>query len=284
MSTARLQPRKDMLLFKHIAVTATAFALIAVPLAGSANATPMPMPSAITGPGATIEDNGHEVIIEKLNPKGGGKRTIYTPAPGFTSATAYENLKKSTGVTKAPTKAPKPNIAAYCTYGTARTLSAPDGECPVRWTVSPGHVNPQVNFLDHSSSAWPEGAAVNDWNQSNNVNAGYVSSCPHDGSHCVQVFDTTVMADGTEGSTTYEWDGADNLIDGSVSIAYNDKYADHDYGQRRQNTCHETGHALGLDHNTTDGSCLYWQIELFFPPQHPSSDDFGLLQHVLYPR
>ena len=70
------------------------------------------------------------------------------------------------------------------------------------------------------------------------------------------------------------------FIDGKVTIYLNDRTTPNTYAARRSVACHEMGHALGMAHNLSLPSCMYGGPTF---PQHPTTDDFGVL-NALYPK
>lgn len=52
--------------------------------------------------------------------------------------------------------------------------------------------------------------------------------------------------------------------------------------EHRQVTCQEQGHAMGMGHNSSTGSCMYGTVLPTGTPQVPDSDDYGELQYQIY--
>lgn len=148
--------------------------------------------------------------------------------------------------------------------------------CGHRWALN-GYEDPAVYFLDHTSSAWPVTASTTNWNQAQGIDSyyrWYTNGCPGGGTHCVHVYNGNYGATGWVGLTSWPYDSTgdfDNTT--NVTIKLNDYYGG-TAAQHRNTACHEMGHALGLDHNTSTGSCLYYART---STQYPNSDDFGIL-------
>jgi predicted Zn-dependent protease len=64
-------------------------------------------------------------------------------------------------------------------------------------------------------------------------------------------------------------------------VHLNDKYSSS--ADNRGTTCHELGHALGLGHNSSTGSCLYASAVSGTDPQYPNSNDYNTLRYKIYP-
>src|SRR5262249_22930763 len=145
------------------------------------------------------------VIAVHAKPGGGRVETLYDPAPGV-SSTALANSLRAHGVVgvrvaastvSAPSAVATP--AATCSYGTATTWG-----CPMaRWSYS-GHSHPQIDFLDHTSSAWPLTAVVPEWNLTHGIDSWYrwyTQGCPGSTYHCVNVYNANYGATGWTGMT-----------------------------------------------------------------------------------
>jgi hypothetical protein len=217
------------------------------------------------------------VIAVHAKPGGGRVETIYDPAPGVSSTALANSLRAhgvvgvradQAGTVKAPSAVATP--AATCSYGTATTWG-----CPMaRWSYS-GHSHPQIDFLDHTSSAWPLTAVVPEWNLTHGIDSWYrwyTQGCPGSTYHCVNVYNANYGATGWTGMTTRSVNSSNYIT--SAYVQLNDYYGG-TAAQHRNTACHETGHVLGLGHNGSTGSCLYYART---SQQYPSSQDFALLE------
>jgi len=203
--------------------------------------------------------------------------TVYRPAPGVTADALAKKLKGQ-GVqgVQAPASGDVTTLALPCSYGTATTVTC----SPARWAHN-GFSDPQVYFLDHTSSAWPMTAVVPKWNESVGIDSyyrWYTDGCPGGGRHCAHVYNSNYGATGWTGQTSYSYNSDLYFVDGSVSMQLNDYYGGSP-AEPRNTACHEAGHVLGLGHNTSTSSCLYGSRT---STTVPNSDDFALLPRI-YP-
>jgi hypothetical protein len=109
---------------------------------------------------------------------------------------------------------------------------------------------------DHTGDEWPVHEALNTWLQV--IKAAHAAlvveygRC-HDGARCVRVDAADHGAwDSILGYTSANWNGAEITLN---------TYYSNSARQRRAIACHEIGHALGLSHNPSRGSCLYASID-----------------------
>ncbi len=146
------------------------------------------------------------------------------------------------------------------------------------WKIPGGWQGPpSVYFVDQTSSRWPVKEVVETWGTSHRVWALYATSCPvyH---HCVNVTEYAAL-DGYVGVTNWRVDKYGHFVDGSVGIALNDVYGSSTVSKlNRQVACHETGHALGLGHNTEKKSCMYASSD--GTGQYPTTEDTYLLTAI----
>lgn len=180
---------------------------------------------------------------------------------------------------------PAASVAAGCSYarlGSARTL------CPVlRWSRG-GYARPRVYFVDHTGWQWPVSTATGGWNGAPGIDSYYLSGgCPA-GGHCVDVWSADYGNTCWQGASSWSYDGNGFFLDGSVAIWLNEyngrgtcggrtiNYAKNSAGYL-QDVCHEQGHTLGLDHNSSTGSCLYADIINASQSRYPGTADLNLL-------
>lgn len=278
-------------------VAAAAVCALALPASAAVPTTPTP-PAGKSAPGQDLKDypkqpashvrpqtapaHGSSVYAVTRLANGNYAGVVYDPAPGVTSAQLYQRLQAH-GVkglldpsTTARPNLVSPNDANACTWGTAGTIECP----PLHWANN-GYGHPQVYFVDHTASQWPVTLSAYEWNIAQGIDSTYVwANCPgYSGIHCVNLYDANYGGTGWAGITYYSWDGNRNLIDGSVYIQFNDYYSYNAAGYR-QDTCHEMGHALGLAHNSSTGSCLYYQILNSDSARYPNGDDFSMLANL----
>jgi predicted Zn-dependent protease len=73
----------------------------------------------------------------------------------------------------------------------------------------------------------------------------------------------------------YQYFGNGQFVDGSVMLEFNDYYS-YTSSELQQMTCHEMGHAIGLDHNFYKTSCLYYAVDPG-ASRYPANVDYSLL-------
>jgi hypothetical protein len=260
---------------------------------------------------ASGHDAGGTVVSRRLDLLGVEWITYYLPAPNITPAQLVDNLRAAnipaelldgnTTPAVTPRTAPDPPVpppgSPDCSYGMARALYSNGREgqgipCryPARWG-NEGLPHPQVRFDDHTSGKWHIDTAVYQWNKAQGIDSLYLrNTCPFKpGSRCVDVSDRDRGYDnGVVGETTTPTNPIDgDLIDGQVTVVFNDFYlTDPTYRlgptQPLTTSCHELGHALGLDHNLSQKSCLYYAVDNVTTPD---ADDYGLLARMyVHPR
>jgi hypothetical protein len=222
-------------------------------------------PTVVTGSGA-------EVTSTVVNADGTITETIYTPAPGVSAAELALTLQAS-GVA-ATVNDDLSATAAACAHGTARTW--PSGAtCFVRWSYN-GAVRPIIDFVDQSGASWPVGRAVTNWNQTSGIDSIYrTSSAGCDGApaHCVHIYSYNYGAVGWTGSTSRTLNAAGTYYTQAVA-ELNDYYGG-TTAEKWNTACHEMGHILGLHHNTSTSSCLYYARTSH---ETPNADDYNLLE------
>ncbi len=254
--------------------------------APAAPAAPAIAPDTARGQAGEELDTVYEVV---KTPKGYAI-TVFDPAAGVSNAQLRSELAKAGHKVLAKGTNPGDAIAAASgstsltataaavsttcqSYGTAREW------CGHRWAAN-GFEDPAVYMLDHTSSAWPVTAATNTWYQAQGIDAyyrWYTNGCPGGGRHCVNVYNAYYGATGWAGLTTWGTDSTgdyDNTT--NVTVKLNDTYGG-TAANHRNVACHELGHALGLAHNTSTGSCLYYMQGTTL---YPNSDDFNILPRM----
>ncbi len=265
----------------RISAVLAAGGLVVLAAAGTSSAQPVDARAESTRTTTTAapaaDDHADTVYVTGKAKDGTVSVTIYDPAEGVSPDQLRDMLRRS-GVTGVLAKGQEPPTAqpgqkvnqplACLSYGTAREW------CDHRWSYG-AYRDPQVYFLDHTSSAWPVTAAVNDWYQAVGIDAYYrwhTAGCPG-GTHCVHVYNGAYGATGWYGLTS--WSPG---TQGPVTVKLNDSYS-LTANQHRTIACHELGHALSLNHNTSTSSCLYSGTYISL---RPNGDDYNLLPRI-YP-
>lgn len=223
-----------------------------------------------------------DVISVKKNSDGTiASVTIYDPAPGVTPeelATKLRAQGEPNVQVGSLAEASSGDLSlAYdpyaCAYGTARTNG-----CPPSYWSNNGYADPQVRFNDHSSYLWPVDAAVYTWNQTVGIDSYYRwNSCPFQaGARCVDVWSGNYGNNGWQGLTqlSYVPGTTYRIAEQGNAVYFNEYYTPANY---RNTACHELGHALGLAHNISTSSCLYFQSN---NSPYPLGDDHNMLTSV----
>jgi len=230
---------------------------------------------ANAAPGAAAGTS--EVYSVIKNADGTVTESVYTPAPGV-SATALASRLTARGVPGLAVRSATAEVSAQvasCSNGTARTWASAE-TCFVRWSYN-GAVRPIINFVDSSAAQWPVGRAVTRWNNVSGIDSIYrpaSSGCDGAPVHCVKVSSYSA-ADGAAAVTNRTLNAAQTYYS-SASVKLNNYYAG-DETDRWTSACHELGHVLGLDHNTSRTSCLY-ASQGAGVSKYPNGDDEVLLE------
>jgi Matrixin len=273
----------------HRRVISTGVLAVAAALLGTPAAAAGAVGTPDTAIGATIANGSGAstpATVTAVTTGGNGVTTVtlYTPAAGVSAQQLYQKLR-ARGVPglQQPHAADStgPGVRSVspaagvglCGYGTSTAIACP----PAHWARN-GYAHPQVYFIDNTSSAWPVAAAVPPWNQAHGVDSLYrFATCPAAaGIHCVTTTNGNFGDTGWDGQTNMQIDANHNFVDG-MSIQFNDYYQE-TASEHRTVTCHELGHALGLDHNSSTNSCMFAGGAP--SATTPAADDYTLLADI----
>lgn len=233
----------------------------------------------IAAPAHAAEAVVETVVSVVENADGTVTERIFTPAPDVTPAALARSLAAG-GVSNVVvrTEAVPDEIqvqAAACRTGTATTWPS-TATCFVKWAKK-GQPRPIIHFLDRTSAAWPIGRAVTEWNKVSGIDS--IRRTPAGGclstAHCVEVVSANYGRTGWVGETWRHLNAA-RTYHTDVAIYLNDHYVNTET-ERWIASCHELGHALGLNHNTSKGSCLYGSLEAGMS-KYPSANDRALIE------
>ena len=169
----------------------------------------------------------------------------------------------------AQTPGPAPAASTRTGVPAGALAVGPDGT-GLHWLMRPGQHVLVVDVVDRTGWSWPVRGAGRDWTTPH-VRYSYVPSC-RAGMPCV------VVREGAYGPT--DWSGLTTATPGQmqtfagpVRIQLNDTYP-MGAAEHRAVTCHELGHALGLDHDRRASSCL----QSIPHALHPDAADRGRLE------
>ena len=240
-------------------------------------AAPVPASAAPAG-----HDDG-DVVAEQVNADGTINVTIWSPAPGVSAKELYGQLKarniaglRDPAQSRRGARAEPVDCNIQGAYAWARLC----GTQRYHWSGS----HPVIYFVDHSSGAWPVYEAAVQWNKSTALDVGYRAPlvvCPS-GGFCAYVrsgsyTDKCSSSTSWVGCTSLGLNSATRLIE-SATIRLNDRFSS-TYAANQIVTCHELGHALGLDHNLYTTSCMYWQ-RTSNGSRFPHTGDYLMLESV----
>lgn len=249
-----------------------AIAVCATPW-GAAAAAPTTPNSPVAAQAAAPTATDDEVVVIERNALGAvTKTTRYEPAGSAEKLRAQLRAKGVTGIVPAGQKAEQ-ILACSPFVGTAAAW------CSHAWAYNQFN-DPQIYFLDHTPAGYPVTNAVSDWNQAAGIDSyyrWYTQGCPGGGRHCVHVYAVN-SAEDWYGLTSW----AANAPSGPASVQLNTRLLGN-ATQRAKTTCHELGHALGLDHNSSTNSCLKSGTVGAGWSTRPSADDRQVL-NLLYPK
>jgi hypothetical protein len=261
---------------------AVAFVVVAVVAAPTQISADEPDSSGIAIPVFQPDETRGKVPSEvrAIVQRAGGRLTdltIWTPAPevGSTGLRGTLAAAGTPGLIEPGRTLGRTGYAGYqCSIYGAHALY---NYCPpnvYRWS---GGRNPWIYFLDHTRSSWQVRASVRKWNESTAVVAAYrwyTSGCPV-ANRCVHVYGGNYGRTGWAARTNLRFYGSSIV---AATILLNDYYASGST-DRRATSCHEAGHALGLDHNAYRTSCLFWQADGQVTP-YPGRGDWSMLHQI----
>jgi hypothetical protein len=218
---------------------------------------------------------GAAVVSTEQHDDGTVTETIYTPAEDLSPAALAAHLT-ATGVAnvRVRTEDEVSAQAAACKNGTARTWPS-TATCFVKWSKN-GAARPVIDFVDYSGTDWPVGRAVTEWNKTSGIDSIYRTAgagCDGAPAHCVNVYSGNYGRTGWVGLATRTLNAAQTYHK-KVSVKFNTYYTSN-AAQRWNVACHELGHALGLHHNLSTSSCLYYKQSAV---KYPTGQDRALLE------
>ncbi len=150
------------------------------------------------------------------------------------------------------------------------------------WADKPGYTRPRVCFYDTTGPNWPVGSATVKWNEASGIDSiygNYRYSCPTS-SYLVMVSEYN-KADTVYGYAYVMPKSGDPNYHLGYAAVYLNNYNRSSSTQGRKTTCHELGHALGLDHRYASSSCMKQgpAVELKIS-MYPDSIDFANLKYL----
>ena len=217
-----------------------------------------------------------EVRAHRVNADGTITEDIWDAAPGVSAKQLYQTLaaEKVQGLID-PDAAAVQVVPGDCGIQGAYALERRCGSDRLHWGNGP---HPVVMFIDYTSAAWPVYDSVVKWNQSTALDSGYrwyTKGC--NSVNCAYVHNGSYGANGWNGHTSVNHSGLDPRVILSAYIQLNDSYG-LSTTEHRMVTCHELGHALGLDHNDYTSSCLFWYAQA--GTTVPNTGDFLMLDSI----
>jgi hypothetical protein len=233
-----------------------------------------PAQAAPAAPSAHVHAVVSELRSMVYHPDGTATMTTWSLAPGVDAEQVYTNLKAqgAEGLVS-PTASGSVGINEVdCSIQGAYAWGRRCGINQYHWSGT----HPAVYFIDHTSAAWPVYEAVVKWNESTALDSGYrwyTNGCPN--THCVQVYNANYGNNGWVGSTSISLSGTTIT---AATILLNDYYPN-TAKWHRETSCHEEGHALGLDHNLFESSCLYY-THTTNRSQYPGPGDWQVLHQI----
>jgi Matrixin len=244
-------------------------------LAAAVSAAPASAAGTPTAPRVTASVEGEHLTIRTANPDGSGVVQTYTVEQG-TSLALLKQLQARGAVSAGTQVVPmSPDPGEDCSgYGTSTFLTTSSTYCtPLRWPKF-GAAEADVTVADYTPAAWPVKASANEWSTVDGINLWWRTSCVG-GMGCIQV-DNVWTSEAWHGSTTTGYNS-----DGYITYSYiqvNDRFSG---VENRSTTCHELGHAIGLDHNSSTSSCMYG-YSIGGGNKYPTADDRNTLRYINY--
>ncbi len=125
--------------------------------------------------------------------------------------------------------------------------ASPADATPYRWEESVVYVE------NHASAKWQVRRAANNLSKGSSLTLRVVGQCPPS-SPCIRVYDTYNIPGSTIGRTSSRSSDG-HTVDATVYLE--NKWAQKaNRKQRRGLTCHELGHAVGLQHSSRGNTCM----------------------------
>lgn len=138
-----------------------------------------------------------------------------------------------------------------------------------------GNAHAQLNFIDHTGSLYPVNTVTYQWNQAQNVDSWYQTSCP--GGNCIDVWEVNVPFSNAAvyGWSNVDWDSEGHIYRAVVNL--NSAYVN-TAAQARKTTCHEMGHAFGIGEvpNTPSTCMMQGSVDQGIS-QYPNGNDYAYL-------
>lgn len=148
------------------------------------------------------------------------------------------------------------SVAAFCvTVGAALGTHAlySGGVGPIHWQSG------YVYWADDTGPEWPVLSQAAAWDKSGHIDGMYrSSSAACTSGHCVTVREAPLgSCSGTVGNTKFKAYSGGHFIPKSVDIRVDQDCSGLSSTRRRELTCHEMGHSIGLAHRpASSSSCM----------------------------